>query len=71
LEKVFERKQSLAQEKGAFTALTTQQLEEAARKEANHVRALNNARLGQSERNSVRTSGFDPNTGLPMPGGKA
>lgn len=61
---LLERKQGLRREKGAFTALTVEQLEDAARKEARDMERLT-MQLGQQERNSIRSSGTDPDTGLP------
>lgn len=69
LTKIMERKQGLRREKGAFTALTISQLEEAARKEAADFRRLT-MQLGQQERNSKRSAGIDPDTNKPIPGGK-
>ncbi len=55
LTKLLQRKQSLRQEKGAFTALTTGQLQEAARKEAQTL-AIAEGQLEQSNRNNLRTT---------------
>lgn len=67
--KILQRKQDLAREKGAFTASTTGQLREVAQ---NRADKLTIAREGnqQSERNSKRSAGIDPDTGNPIPGGK-
>jgi hypothetical protein len=80
LQKIFERSQSLGRERGAFTAATARQLREAATERATRVaiermgnesaaerQALD---LAQSERNSQRSAGLDPDTGRPIPGGR-
>jgi hypothetical protein len=64
-----QRAQDLAQEQGAFTASTIQDLMSADAK-AQADAAKQQASLTQSERNSVRSSGIDPDTGQPIPGGK-
>lgn len=69
LTKVLTRKQDLSREKGAFKALTYQQLQEAARKEAADLAKLNRT-LTQQERNSIRSSGTDPTTGEPTQNAK-
>ncbi len=69
LAKVFRSKQQLAQQKGVFTDLTAQKLADAAAKQQQEV-AMKNASLAQQERNSLRASGIDPDTGQPIPGGK-
>jgi hypothetical protein len=69
LTKVLQRKQDLLGEKGAFTALTESQLTDAARKRASDLRRQR-LTLAQQERSSIRSSGIDPNTGKPIPGGK-
>ena len=78
---ILRRKQDLAKERGTFTALTTSQLTDAARERALKVRIQNLQNRGaaernaasnkQSERNSLRSAGIDPDTGKPIPGGKA
>jgi hypothetical protein len=69
LTKVLQRKQDLLGEKGAFTALTESQLTDAARKRAADLTKQRRA-LAQQERSSIRSSGIDPATGKPIPGGK-
>lgn len=68
--KVTQRILDLAQERGAFTAQTIADLK-GADAQAKAAADELNARLGQSERNSIRSSGYDPDTGQPIPGGKA
>jgi hypothetical protein len=80
MQKILGQSQGLAQQKGAFTASTLNALEQAAlgrstkkqvaRIGASASRANTKARLSQSERNSLRSSGIDPDTGKPIPGGK-
>lgn len=67
--KVLQAQQDLAGQKGAFTSSTLQTLLEA---ELNRQAGLKKSHISanQSERNSIRTSGIDPNTGLPIKGGK-
>jgi hypothetical protein len=69
LTKVLQRKQDLAGEKGAFMAATVGDLREAA---ADRAARLQIEELGnsQSERNSLRSAGIDPETGAAIPGGK-
>lgn len=55
LTKVLQRKQDLRQEKGAYAALTTQQLRDTAQKEAQKL-DIATAQLEQSDRNSRRTA---------------
>lgn len=67
--KISQRATDLAGEQGAFTASTIQDLigsDAKARQDA----AAAQGRLDQSERNSVRSSGIDPDTGQPIPGGR-
>lgn len=70
LTKVLTRKQDLARERGAFTALTTRQLRTEATNEADKLSIAAGTR-NQSERNSIRSSGVDPDTGKPIKGGPA
>jgi len=69
LARIFERKQDLARERGAFTALTARQLRQAARERADRL-AIAQGGWSQSERNSLRSAGIDPDTGRPIPGGR-
>jgi hypothetical protein len=67
--KIGDRSAALAQEIGAFTTQTSGELSAAdasAQAESDKLAA----QLGQSERNSIRSSGVDPDTGAPIPGGK-
>lgn len=78
LAKVLGREQSLAQERGAFTATdaarllsdyqTQQQALKIAQGRESTQLKIANARNRQSERNSIRSAGVDPNTGKPLPG---
>jgi hypothetical protein len=68
LAKVLQRKIDLAREKGAFTAQTEGDLTQAQRDRDLKVK-LENAGNQQSERNSLRTAGIDPNTGKPIKNG--
>lgn len=78
--KVLARQQDLAGERGAFEASTVNSLEQAALERGLRNRtslrstrsaAANSRRsASQSERNSLRSSGIDPDTGKPIPGGK-
>jgi hypothetical protein len=80
LAKIFERQQDLRRERGAFTAATAGQLREAARDRAQQMdiaelsaetqRQNSRRSARQQERNSLRSSGIDPKTGKPIPGGK-
>jgi hypothetical protein len=69
--------QDLLAQSGKLTAATYGKLLEARRQRATTRRgqdlsaANQAAQLGQSERNSIRSSGIDPDTGKPIPGGKA
>lgn len=67
--KVLQRLQDLQQEKGAFTTSTIADLVGADRKAEADAAELQ-SRLDQQERNSIRSSGIDPDTGQPIPGGK-
>lgn len=69
LAKIFRSQQDLAGQKGAFAQATVSQLEKAAQDRALRVQ-LNSSSNAQSERNSIRSSGVDPNTGRPIKGGK-
>lgn len=69
LTKILKRRQDLAVEKGNFTALTDQQLRDAARAEQTRLDIAAGTNK-QSERNSQRSSGIDPDTGKPIPGGE-
>lgn len=68
LTQVLGRKQDLARERGAFTASTAQQLRQDAADRRLRVQ-LQEMSAGQSERNSLRSAGLDPNTGKPIQGG--
>jgi hypothetical protein len=78
--KILGQSQSLQRQKGAFTASTIGSMTEAAlgrelsaRNSARSARtsAANSRRsAAQSERGSIRSSGIDPDTGKPIPGGK-
>lgn len=69
LTKILDRKISLAQEEGAFTASTAQSLQEQATKDAQALQ-IAGARINQSERNSLRSAGINPDTGRPIPNGR-
>jgi hypothetical protein len=64
-----QRAQDLAREQGAFQSSTIMDLIGADQKARADAVELS-ARLGQQERNSIRSSGIDPNTGKPIPGGR-
>lgn len=64
LGKVLQQKADLAGQKGAYTSLTAQQLQDAADERAQAL-AIAEGQMSQSERNSIRSSGTDPDTGLP------
>jgi len=68
LQQVMRRKMDLQREEGTFTALRTGELRQAAQERADQF-ALKEMDLTQSERNSLRSAGIDPNTGRPIPGG--
>lgn len=80
LAKIAERGLDLRREKGAFAASTMATLEDDARQRRQQLRialaglqqsAQNSRRSArQSERNSLRSAGIDPNTGRPIPGGR-
>jgi hypothetical protein len=63
-QKIGDRGTALAQEIGAFVTSTAGQSRSAAQAAQQQVDELN-ARLVQDERNSIRSSGTDPDTGLP------
>ena len=67
LAKLFERKQDIAREKGAFTVATAGQLRRAAQQRADTL-ANQEAGRAQSERNSLRSSGDRPGHGQADPG---
>jgi hypothetical protein len=69
-QKIGDRVTDLSREMGAFTTSTATDAKGAAAAQQTELDKIN-AQLGQSERNSIRSSGFDPDTGLPLPGGKA
>jgi hypothetical protein len=60
----------LAREIGAFTTATAGDMRSADAAAQAEIDRFN-AGLTQQERNSIRSSGFDPDSGLPLPGGKA
>ena len=64
LGKVLQQKADIAGQKGAYTSLTAQQLQDAADERAQAL-AIAEGQMSQSERNSLRSSGTDPDTGLP------
>jgi hypothetical protein len=78
--KILGQSQSLQRQKGAFTASTINSLLQSSLER--QLSARNNARTTrtqaanskraqtQQERNSLRSSGIDPDTGKPIPGGK-
>lgn len=69
LEKIFSQRQGLLADQGTFTASETSRLRTAATARADTL-ASQRAGRSQSERNSVRSSGIDPDTGQPIPGGR-
>lgn len=74
--KVLEQLVGLDREQGVYTANALDQLVDKARGRAvtRRGQTLSHkdraASRGQSERNSLRSAGIDPNTGKPIPGGK-
>jgi hypothetical protein len=68
-QKIGDRDGDLARESGAFTSQTITDLIGADAAAQAKVDSQN-ATLGQSERNSQRSAGIDPDTGQPIPGGK-
>ena len=69
LTKVLRAKRDLARQRGTFTQLTTRELRQAAQQRAMQERQFRMGLSGQ-ERRSIRSSGIDPNTGKPIPGGR-
>jgi hypothetical protein len=73
---IVDRERSLGREKGAFITSTMFDLQDQAagrrlQRRGQDVSAKNAAKSrGQSERNSIRSAGIDPDTGKPIPGGK-
>jgi len=68
LAQVMRRNLDLQRERGAFTAMRSGELRQAAQERADQF-ALKEMDLTQSERNSLRSAGIDPSTGKPIPGG--
>lgn len=68
LQQIMRRKLDLQRESGAFTALRTGELRQAAQERADQF-AMQQADLTQRERNSLRSAGIDPDTGKAIPGG--
>lgn len=68
LAKILQSKQDLTGQKGAFEASTIGSLQDA-QDTRDQQTALNSADNAQSERNSVRSAGLDPDTGDPIPNG--
>jgi hypothetical protein len=66
---VLRQRRGVAKEAGAFTALTGRELYQDAVQRRQDFR-LAQGRLNQSERQSIRSSGIDPDTGMPIPGGR-
>ena len=69
LQQVLRRRMDLAREQGTFAALRTGELRQAAQERADQF-AIENMRLSGQERRSLRSSGVDPDTGRPIPGGR-
>ncbi|HEY4096154.1 MAG TPA: hypothetical protein VGM33_11605 [Baekduia sp.] len=69
LAKILQSQQDLTGQKGTFEASALNDLiaDDADRTQKT---ALNSADNSQSERNSLRSAGIDPDTGAPIPGGK-
>lgn len=65
---VARRNLDLRREQGAFTALRTGELRQAATERADRL-AWQQAQLSAGERKSLRSAGIDPDTGKPIPGG--
>jgi hypothetical protein len=66
---VLRQRRGVAKEAGAFTALTGRELyQDAAQRRADRRMSL--LGLQQDERQSLRSSGIDPDTGAPIPGGR-
>lgn len=78
--KIGQRALDLSRESGAFVSQTVNEMtgnaaaaKAAARKQQEQIAlqlAMQSASLTQQERNSIRSSGIDPNTGKPIPGGR-
>ncbi len=69
LAKILQTSRDLGGQQGAFEAATIGDLEHDAAQDALKT-SLNEADNSQSERNSLRSAGIDPNTGAAIPGGK-
>jgi hypothetical protein len=69
LQKIGEQRMGILSDKSTFTASEQARLAGEARDRALRVR-LETMGNTQSERNSLRSSGIDPDTGKPIPGGK-
>ena len=69
LQKIGEQRMGILSDKSTFTASERARLAGEARDRALRVR-LETMGNTQSERNSLRSSGIDPDTGKPIPGGK-
>lgn len=69
LAKIFEQAKALTGQQGAFEASAFSDL---VNKDSDRIHDTNIANAGnaQSERNSLRSAGIDPNTGWAIPGGK-
>lgn len=65
---ILARRQDLAREEGAFTTSTAQQLMQASLDRQQQL-DIANARLTQSDRNSLRSAGIDPDTGQAIKNG--
>jgi hypothetical protein len=69
LQKISTQQQGILSDQGTFTATEQARLHREAAANALRVR-LETMGNSQSERNSLRSSGIDPDTGKPIPGGK-
>jgi hypothetical protein len=69
LQKIGTQRQGILSDQGTFTATEQARLNREAKANALRVK-LENMGNSQSERNSLRSSGIDPDTGKPIPGGK-
>jgi hypothetical protein len=69
LQQLYNRRLDVGRESGAFTALTARQLRQDAQDRADKL-FIAQGGWTQSERNSLRSAGIDPNTGKAIPGGK-
>lgn len=67
LQQILAKRLDLAGQQGTYTSLRTSELQDEAQKRADQF-ALKQLGLDQSERNSIRSSGVDPDTGKPLPG---